>query len=114
MRGERQSYFGAAEAGGGFPGAQIRNPGAEIRRRSEGRNPNGWWRHVLFNSCFGFRISFGFRFSDFGFRPQILSAAFDPAAFGATVQNEALTAQTDFGLISAPLTGKFMYAVLET
>ena len=30
------------------------------------------------------------------------------------IRNEALTAQTDFGLISPPLTGKFMYAVLET
>jgi hypothetical protein len=61
-------------------GLEIRNPKSEIRKKSEVRHPSAWAsdrQHVLcvspgrrIVSGFAFRISFGFRISDFGFKAE--------------------------------------------
>jgi hypothetical protein len=46
---------------------QIRKSKSEIRNKFEYRNPKPKTINVAFVSNFGFRICFGFRYSDFGF-----------------------------------------------
>ena len=56
----------------GAGGTEIRNPKSEARRKSESRNPRSCNRSPAAraaDSNFGFRASFGFRLSGFGFGP---------------------------------------------
>src|SRR5262249_35677434 len=49
-------------------GLEIRNPNIEIRNKSEIRMTETWNVRSRFGFWyFGFRVSFGFRYSDFGF-----------------------------------------------
>jgi hypothetical protein len=45
---------------------KIRSPKSEIRKKPETRNPNGHPGAENISSVFGFRISFGIRYSVFG------------------------------------------------
>ena len=63
---------GAEEGGGATTQPEIRIPNSRNPKEAESRNP----KHGLVprRSGFGFRISFGSRISNFGFRTQTLRA----------------------------------------